>query len=148
VGNRPLYENQVSLKNEADTALAVEKAWGADLIKLSMKNKIDFLLKNKTGKPRAFIEIKNRTCNRGQYPTYMLSLDKWVAGLSLQLYTQLPFILVVSWADEIGYVKCLKTLKDTTIDIGGRVDRGDAQDIEPVIHIPIHLFETLVVPHE
>jgi len=143
--DRPIYENEASLKSEEKTMFEVEKAWGSEMIKLPMKNKIDCLMKNKkNGLPRAFVELKNRACKRHKYPTYMISLDKWVAGLNLEAYTNLPFILVVNWDDEIGYLKCKEAIKVITVNMGGRTDRSDAQDIEPVVHIPIYLFETLV----
>lgn len=144
MSDRPQYEDESSLKSEAGTAFEVEKAWNVDLVKMPMKNKIDFLMKNKKGESRAVVEVKNRACKRHKYPTYMISLDKWVAGCSMGLITELNFILVVNWDDEIGYLDCKKHTKEITVNMGGRADRGDAQDIEPVVHIPIYLFETLV----
>ena len=145
---RPQYENEASLKGEADTIFEVSKAWNAELVKLPIKNKIDCLMKSKkSGDPRAFVELKRRTCKRHQYKTYMLSLDKWLAGLTMETHTGLPFILVVDWEDEIGYLKCNEVVAETKVNMGGRTDRNDAQDIEPVVHIPIYLFETLVT-HE
>ena len=145
--DRPIYENESSLKNEAGTAFEVEKAWGCKLIKLPIKNQIDFLMKDKAGNSRAFVEVKNRACKRHQYPTYMISLHKWVAGMNNANYLCMEFVLVVNWDDEIGYLKCKSNLEGITVNMGGREDRGDAQDIEPVVHIPIYLFKTLVT-HE
>jgi len=146
MSERPIYENEASLKDEAGTAFEIEKAWKVDLVKMPMKNKIDFLMKNKKGESRAFVEVKNRACKRHKYPTYMISLDKWVSGLNMGFYTNIPFILVVNWDDEIGFLDCRKVVKEklAEVNMGGRADRGDAQDIEPVVHIPIYLFETLV----
>lgn len=145
MGERPKYEDEASLKCEADTIFEVNKAWNTELIKLPIKNKIDCLMKRKSdGLPRAFVELKRRTCNRHKYPTYMISLDKWNTGLSFEMTTKLPFILVVDWLDEIGYLKCHEAVNEITVNMGGRTDRGDAQDIEPVVHIPIYLFKTLV----
>lgn len=144
MSDRPIYENEASLKNEAGTALEIEQAWKVDLIKMPMKNKIDFLMKNKNGVARAFVEVKNRACKRHQYPTYMISLDKWTAGLAMGGFTALKFIIAVNWDDEIGYLDCNKHISEITVNMGGRKDRGDAQDIEPVVHIPIYLFKTLV----
>lgn len=142
---RPQYENEASLKGEADTIFEVNKAWGVDLIKMPIKNKIDCLMKHKkSGESRAFVELKRRACKRHKYPTYMISLDKWVAGLTMEVNTGLPFILVVDWEDEIGYLKCQPAVGAINVNMGGRKDRNDAQDIEPVVHIPIYLFETLV----
>lgn len=142
--DRPMYENEDSLKGEADTIFEVSKAWKAELVKMPVKNKIDCLMKSKSGDPRAFVELKRRACKRHKYPTYMLSLDKWLAGLTMESGTNLPFILIVDWEDEIGFLKCSEVVAQINVNMGGRKDRGDAQDIEPVVHIPIYLFETLV----
>jgi len=147
--DRPIYENEASLKSEASTAFEVEKAWKSNLIKLPMKNRIDFLMKRKSdGEPKAFIEVKNRACKRHKYQTFMISLEKWVTGLAFESTTTLPFIIVVNWDDEIGYLKCSDHIAGISVNMGGRTDRGDAQDIEPVVHIPIYLFKTLVTHNE
>lgn len=143
---RQLYETEDDLRNEQDIARIIQKKWGVELVKLPIKNKIDYLAK-KEDIPKAFIEIKKRACRRHAYVTYMISLDKWVSGLAMEQHTSVPFILVVDWDDEIGYLKCSDVeVADNnvfSVNMGGRKDRGDAQDIEPVVHIHISQFKTL-----
>lgn len=90
----------------------------------------------------AFIEAKCRSNNINAYPTYMLSLDKFQNGAWLAECFNADYIIAVQWADCCG----LWRWRDHRIDrpqiqIGGRTDRGDEQDVEPVIHIPILEFE-------
>ena len=87
--------------------------------------------------------MKCRTNPKDKYPTYMLSLDKWLAGMNMHLFGGLPFVLVVQWSDCIGFLKCVNAIKHITIDMGGRKDRNDSQDIEPVVYIPTNLFKVV-----
>jgi len=48
---------------------------------------------------------------------------------------------VVKWNDMVGYV-CMSEI-DMDIQVGGRRDRGDAQDIEPVCMIPVKNFRRI-----
>jgi hypothetical protein len=72
--------------------------------------------------------------------TYMLSQQKYQGLLSWAEYGLTP-ILLVSWQDAIGYVR-LPCPHD--IAVGGRRDRGDALDIEPVVHIKTSDFKVIL----
>ena len=56
---------------------------------------------------------------------------------SLSLHT----FLCVRWSDTSGYI-CLDDIEDDSIDItiGGRYDRNDWQDVEPLLTIDIGKF--------
>lgn len=139
---RPYYENDETKAKEAQFANVLCAVWDAELYKMSYKNRIDYLMKCQ-GKAYAFIEVKCRTNPMKQYPTYMLSLDKWQAGLDLQRNTGKPFILAVQWTDKMAYLPCKEVIDKVDIGIGGRKDRNDEQDIEPVVLIPIEHFRLL-----
>jgi len=70
----------------------------------------------------------------------MLSLNKIIHGMELARATDKPFLVVVEWNDMVGWHKVEKV---HSIRMGGRVDRGDWQDIEPVVHIPVTDFKQL-----
>jgi hypothetical protein len=79
----------------------------------------------------------------------MISLGKIMAARRLSEASQLPSFLLVQWTDPklwnydvCGYVR-LDSLLDFKIAVGGRTDRGDPQDIEPVALIPIGEFALL-----
>ena len=65
-----------------------------------------------------------------------------MAARALSETSKLPSFLVVRWSDNCGYIR-IDTLLDFEISMGGRTDRGDKQDIEPVMLIPIHNFTEL-----
>ena len=58
--------------------------------------------------------------------------------------TGIPFIFVVQFDDYIGVADMSDLYIDAEyyprVKMGGRDDRGDWQDTEPVIHIPTNKF--------
>jgi len=90
-----------------------------------------------------FIETKVRSNPHWQYPTYMISLKKLSAASAAMVALNVPTILAVRWSDAWGYVSLIG-LPSHTSAIGGRVDRADPQDMEPVALIPMSHF--VVIP--
>ena len=137
---RPTYETSEDLNKET---LAIKKfiaSFGrkgsVNFAKLPMQYKMDFCLID-NGKIRTFVEVKCRTNKKTAYSTYIISMSKVVAAKS---YSDIGIncILLVQWADQMGWIDMLNNKWDAKI--GGRKDRGDWQDIEPVVHIPISEF--------
>ena len=106
-----------------------------------MKYELDYLLLRE-GKGVAWLEIKSRTNTRLAYPTYMISLGKIMAARRLSEASQLPSFLLIQWSDACGYIR-IDSLLDFRTAVGGRTDRGDEQDIEPVAMIPVGEFALL-----
>ena len=101
---RPTYENVASLVAEQGVSERLKAAWQCEAVKLPKAYRVDFaLLRN--GAVKAWSEIKNRSHPKAQYPTLMLSLGKVMAGLELANRTGVPFLLVVQWADEAGWLQ-------------------------------------------
>jgi len=93
-------------------------------------------------KPVAIAEVKCRTNPREQYPTLMLSLAKWMHGKQLAKELAVPFLVVIKWTDGIFWHEVTdKSL--ISHGFGGRTDRNDDQDVEPVVYIPINLFRKI-----
>jgi hypothetical protein len=132
---RPLYETKEDLDREMDLARRFGALTDSVPVKLPIEAHADFIMvRNRMAK--AVVEIKCRTNNRLAYDTYMLSQHKYAGLASWEHYGLTP-ILLVSWADTTGYVKIPCPHQIST---GGRTDRGDAQDIESVVHIAISQF--------
>jgi hypothetical protein len=135
---RPTYETSGDLEKET---LAVKKfiaSFGGDVdfAKLPIQYKMDFcLIHNRM--VRTFVEVKCRTNEKAAYSTYIISMSKIVAATS---YSSIGVncLLLVQWSDQMGWVDMCKHKWDAKM--GGRKDRGDWQDIEPVVHIPIFEF--------
>lgn len=95
----------------------------------------------KRGCVTTFMELKTRHNPRLAYADYMISLTKYLAGAEIARVTGLNFQICVHWIDAVG-VWDWRRMQPTNLNIkiGGRRDRGDAADIEPVVHLPLSEF--------
>ena len=133
---RPLYETPESLEDEQKVADLLEMYWTRKLVKLPIAYRVDYaVVKDDI---TAWAEIKCRTT---EYPEMYLSLHKWMAGKELSRQTGLPFILVYAFKGKVHW----KTVENDTprIVIGGRKDRKDWQDMEPMAVFRLDQFKTL-----
>lgn len=136
--NRPLYETENDLAAERAVATDLEKLWDVTLHKLEIEDRIDFRAE-RSGSLVGWIEVKCRDVHRTTYPTLILSREKVIAGDQLRRRTGMPFLIVVKWNDGL-FVHRFALSDITDSGMGGRVDRGDPQDIEKVIHFPVEGF--------
>ena len=135
---RPYYQTEDDLRREREVAAAIERAYGLTAIKLPDNARADFLL-HRDGTAKSVIEIKCRNVSSAKYDTYMISKSKYDAMLGWAAMG-LKAAIVVRWTDTIGVVRVpVEHAEDT----GGRTDRGDARDIEAVVHIPIDHFKMI-----
>jgi len=133
---RPIYENGETRAAEEATIRRAADRWGVEYAKLPIQYRIDWALL-RDGKVAAWCECKRRHNRQSKYSSLMLSLSKVTHGLELASQTGLPFLVVVEWDDCLAYWKADRI---SGVRIGGRVDRGDWQDVEPVVDIGIELF--------
>jgi hypothetical protein len=137
---RKIYENATTVSAETIFAEDIQERWKGKLCKLPRQYHLDFTWV-KDNVIHGFVELKNRTNEKDTYPTYMISLSKVLKAKELSKASGLPSILAVRWKDSDGYVN----LHDVKFDLGfgGRYDRGDWQDIEPVALIDIANFKSI-----
>lgn len=138
VCQRPLYETQSDVLRETDFSLIISKKFNCTLSKLPMRYGLDFTAM-RDGRAVSFIETKVRTNAVSAYSTYMLSVGKFTHADALTRSTGLPCFLCVMWSDAWGYTP-LRANPGFEVAFGGRSDRGDAQDMEPVFLIPMSSF--------
>jgi|TARA_R100000963_G_C4629283_1_gene94769 hypothetical protein len=138
---RLIYEKPEDIVAERTALDKACEVWKCVAEKLPMKYELDYLLLRE-GKGVAWLEIKSRTNTRLAYPTYMISLGKIMAARRLSEASQLPSFLLIQWSDACGYIR-IDSLLDFRTAVGGRTDRGDEQDIEPVAMIPVGEFALL-----
>jgi len=132
---RQIYETQIDLDNEKSIRKTIETACGMHLRKMSIKYSLDFI-GFRNGKAVAVIEVKKRHNRYSKYKTVILSLAKWNRGVEFHRVNDLKFIFCVQFDDGYFFYEYQNDDK-FNVEIGGRRDRNDDQDIEPVIHIPI-----------
>jgi len=95
----------------------------------------------------AFCEFKRRHVQMDKYPTLILSLRKYKQLVSYS-WCEDGAYLFVRWNDKDGVHRIPSKAIEYDIEWGGRIDRGDWQDNEPVVHIPISDFGVLPLERE
>ena len=140
---RPHYETKEDLAREEKVAILFAGDSGAKAIKLPDRYYIDWMMM-RHGHTSAFAECKVRNNARLQYDDYMLSLDKWLHGYQLSLIANVPFLVVVQWTDGTFWYR--QGASSVRFGYGGRKDRGDPQDMEPMVFIPARRFQPIKNP--
>jgi hypothetical protein len=140
---RPIYQSNQDAAN-ADSAIrtfALATPW----VVRRAKNlrEFDYVLADQiSGERKAIVEVKTRFNPRNQYSTYMISKFKVDTCVRVAKEYELPFLLVVNWMDDMGWVR-IEQEGEYPHATGGRFDRRDSQDVEQVYHIPVKKFRTL-----
>lgn len=135
---RPTYETERDRQLERITIEVAAKRWQVTAVKLPQFDEVDYALV-RGGRVVGVAEVKTRSNQHDTYQTYMISLRKVMRGAALELSAGLRFVLVVGFTDGVWYCRPSKE-QDCNVSIGGRKDRGDEQDVEMVLHIPISAF--------
>ena len=135
--NRPLYETQQDKIAEARVAKKIADKWGCKPIKLRPTYIVDYALISANGFV-SFMEVKCRNYTMSEMDKmggFMISLDKLAKGIQLARVGKAYFTIAVS-AKGVIYYYDIKS--DNMLDchdglsFGGRTDRDDPQDVEPV----------------
>jgi hypothetical protein len=134
---RTLYETVDDLRSEKNVISYVSQCWNVAYYKLPMSYKIDYAM-YRDDILMGFAEVKCRTHKFGTFPTYIISLGKVMEARKLARETETNSILIVSWTDKIGY---MDFFSHHQIKQGGRSDRNDWQDQEPMCHFDLKHFK-------
>ena len=136
---RPIYETEQDKHNEIVVAEYVTKKYGGSYLPSTGLASYDGILLTH-GRPKALVEIKIRTNASSTYATYMISAAKVDAIITTAKERELIPFLIVKFTDCIFMTKLVEGFKR---DLGGRYDRGDAQDVEECMYIPMNKFKKL-----
>ena len=143
MSGRPIYENATTLKAERvliERCLTLSRIREphTEFLKLPIRYQVEgvFAVRNTIS---LIAEFKCRNHLPETYPTLILSLLKVDMGMRLADTIGKPFKFVVEFSDRRIGVWTYQPWKPVTLDVrpGGRQDRGDAQDMELVVHFPI-----------
>ncbi len=137
---RVTYETPADKAAERRVAADVARVTGLTATPMPPKYPCDFGLTE--GKAlRALLEVKVRDNTSRTFPTYILSVSKWATLQRMSEFCGVYAYLVVRFTDTTMVAR----LPDSGLDVqmGGREDRGDWQDVEPVAHIPMNAFVPL-----
>lgn len=128
---RPAYESGRDRERERSVIAAAFGAHGVEAVKLARAYEVDFaLMRGERVMGVAEVKVRNRA-----YDTLMLSLHK-AQALRRFAADGLRAWLVVCVPAGI-YARRIAADERLDIRLGGRVDRGDWQDIELVAHFPM-----------
>lgn len=131
---RPLYETREDVERENEIARAIGAYFKCELVKLPIAYRLDWIALRDDA-PVAWIEAKRRFKTLEQYGDTFLSLQKVLAARELNLVSNVRCLFVVQFDDCLAYADILKP-PTRRIAVRGRTDRGDWQDVEPVVLIP------------
>lgn len=139
-GMRPMYESQGDLSTEREIISTVAEKWKVSPLKLPIAYSFDFSM-YRGDALKAVVEVKRRKHRFGHFPDVILSLAKFNTALSF-INMGIPAIFVVEFDDGIRFHRFDPDFP-YNFSMGGRSDRGDWQDVEPVVLIPTETFKTL-----
>lgn len=128
---RPRYETERDRTGEERVALLAASVWRCEARRLPRAYPLDYaFFRNQL---KAWVEIKRRTIASHESPFIILSAHKWDAGLAMAERFGVAFVLLVEFVDGVFYY----VVQDTRpqLRFNGRKDRGDWQDMEPVVYI-------------
>lgn len=140
--SRPLYETEQDRENERRLAEMIGAKYNYKFVKMPIKLSLDYML-TQDGIAKAFMEMRQRKTPMHKYPTYMISLYKVMMASQLTQTTGLPCSLAVQWSDKAGICKLPPDITPLRISQGGSMQRGDPQDIEPVVYFDMSCFKEL-----
>ena len=135
---RPVYESQSDIDYEKHVADVFANRHRMDWVRNPSKYPIDISFM-RGDSIVLFGEIKCRKVNKDTYPTYMISVSKIMAARALTNATGVECLLIVKWKDNCGWINLNKD--PDSVGFGGRVDRNDNQDLEPVAYYEISRFK-------
>jgi len=132
------HESPKDLANERAVLDILCKRWKCTAFKLPVRYELDYALL-RDGVLKCFVEVKCRKSKQATYPTAVIGMRKVYTGQTLAAVAKVPFYLVTRWTDVIGYTSTF----NGEIRLGGRDDRGDDQDPDLWMHIPVTQFVNL-----
>lgn len=140
---RPVYETAASIDREQLFCRNVTEISNLIVRRINKKMFPCDIVFCEGKKVLAFVEFKRRIGVLGYNSGVMLSLHKATQLAQFGMLTGKPTLFAIEHADNSYYVATLNFC-GYAVEYGGRTDRGDAGDMEPVILIPIIDFKPLV----
>ena len=136
---RVKYESKDNLEKEKNVLRHMSDKWDMSYSKLPLTYKLDYVM-YRNDKLLGFAEVKCRLNSIHDFSTYIISLSKVMKARRLASVTGTKSVLFVSWSDATGWIDFFS---DFEVKQGGRSDRDDWQDQEPVCHFDINDFKII-----
>ena len=141
---RPTYETEHDREREAEVGRYLSSAWDCQLFKLKPYYGMDFAV-FVGGIMRGVMEIKCRNYTSEALAGLgglILSAHKWQTASHWHSVHRMSFALAVRLADGLFVfdVPAETEWPVYRVTLAGRTDRGDDQDIEPCVMLPMSAF--------
>ena len=142
---RPIYENDTTRSAEREIVTVLADRWNCTAAKLPRAYILDFAMV-RGGKVVAFLEVKDRPSygwdHLDRMGGYFVSMHKWLKGREMLESAGIPFTLAVRASGDLRYLVQThgSAWAHDGFRIGGRADRNDWQDREPVVHLLSNRF--------
>lgn len=138
--SRPIYEQAGDREREKWVAEHIAAMHGLTAVEMPRLWGFDYAFVDGLRNIKAIVEVKCRTYDMDAFATYMLSAKKLSGLLDMGRNSAVSVLLAVQWSDHLGL---LALPAPHHLKIGGRKDRGDQRDIEPVVHFETRLFRII-----
>jgi hypothetical protein len=145
---RPFYETESDIMNAASVAEQISSVWGCEFVKMKRACVVDYALK-RDDKFVAVMEVKCRNYSSDEIARMgglILSAHKVQAAKTWKDTHRIAFVLAIGLTDGI-FVMSIKSGDEWPffdLTMAGRYDRGDPQDVEPCVLIPMNCFRKLL----
>jgi hypothetical protein len=133
---RAKYETLENLTEEKNILGYISQKWDVSCSKMPISYKLDYVM-YRNEELVGFAEVKSRTHAFRTFDTYIISLSKVMSARRLASVTSTKSLLIVNWSNLIGWIDFFS---DFSVRQGGRSDRNDWQDQEPMCHFDINDF--------
>lgn len=152
VFSSPIYETDKNRDDERKIFEQAEKYWpnidfGCSLGTTCFIDRVG--RDRRTNRVVVVAEARNRETSAGRpinmrsHDTFIINKSKVLRGIDRGLEYGVPYIIIASWADLMGYTRIASLNPSWAIDFGRRFDRGDPNDNQKVVHVPVDLFKVM-----
>lgn len=140
---RPVYEKEEDRSRELEVSRQVSEKWRAKCLMMPKFSAADMLIFDHNNNPRCWAEIKSRNIPFGKYEHMHVAVSKILRLQQLVQLTKLRAIIIGNLTDGIYWHHCPETEAEIVKDNGGRTDRNDPKDLEPMACFYWHNFKRL-----
>lgn len=135
------------VKKEEAVRAIIEAAWGCKLTRFGHMAPIDWFV-TRHERLTGLIELKNRKPTSAEKPTVIISVRKWLALMLGAAGLNCKAIFMVNFADGLFWIPVAE-IDATRHRIGGWPStQRAANDVEPVIDVPIAQMRELKAPEK
>lgn len=128
---RPIYENRETMEQEEEVIKVFSARGKIEHHKMPRRYEIDYML-SRAGHLYGWAEVKVRP-GVEKYESFIIGASKVLSGRRLAEVFGGRFLIIVRRTNDIMVLDATAE-RPFHVGIGGRYDRNDDQDVEPVAH--------------